>query len=192
MDYTANHHLPQWVKSDRIMMDDFNQMCRDIETGLNQAQATATSVLGTAQTTDTRLRTIAADMSRDFYRQAVQQKLHRRTAGIMDSMWLNALICREDAPGIWCGGNGVTLSSRRATMEGIRESAKEESYVCTVPGAAYKNDTAAVTFTSNGRHPGERCYYHRVALRLRQHGRGFHDFSVRGGYRQAGRSGGAL
>ena len=27
MDYTKNYHLPQWVKSDRIMMDDFNRMC---------------------------------------------------------------------------------------------------------------------------------------------------------------------
>ena len=43
MDYTKNHHLPQWVKSDRIMMDDFNQMCRDIEDGLNEAQSNASS-----------------------------------------------------------------------------------------------------------------------------------------------------
>ena len=34
MNYTTNYHLPQWVKSDRIMMDDFNQMCADIEAGL--------------------------------------------------------------------------------------------------------------------------------------------------------------
>ncbi len=34
MDYTKNYHLPQWVKSDRIMMDDFNRMCADIENGL--------------------------------------------------------------------------------------------------------------------------------------------------------------
>ena len=34
MDYTKNYHLPQWVKSDRIMMDDFNRMCVDIENGL--------------------------------------------------------------------------------------------------------------------------------------------------------------
>ena len=34
MDYTKNYHLPQWVKSDRIMMDDFNRMCVDLENGL--------------------------------------------------------------------------------------------------------------------------------------------------------------
>ena len=41
MNYTENYHPPQWVKSDRIMMEDFNQMCADIEAGLSQtAQAT--------------------------------------------------------------------------------------------------------------------------------------------------------
>ena len=44
MDYTKNHHLPQWVKSDRIMMDDFNQMCRDIEAGLNKNQSSVSGV----------------------------------------------------------------------------------------------------------------------------------------------------
>lgn len=44
MDYTKNHHLPQWVKSDRIMMDDFNQMCRDIEAGLNKSQSNISGV----------------------------------------------------------------------------------------------------------------------------------------------------
>ena len=34
MNYTENYHLPQWEKEDRIMMDDFNQMCRDMEAGL--------------------------------------------------------------------------------------------------------------------------------------------------------------
>ena len=42
MNYTTNYHLPQWVESDRIMMEDFNQMCADMEAGLSSnAQATA-------------------------------------------------------------------------------------------------------------------------------------------------------
>lgn len=41
MDYTKNYHLPQWVKSDRIMMEDFNQMCTDIESGIDTARAEA-------------------------------------------------------------------------------------------------------------------------------------------------------
>ena len=34
MNYTENYHLPQWAKSDRILMEDFNRMCADIEAGL--------------------------------------------------------------------------------------------------------------------------------------------------------------
>ena len=42
MNYTQNHHLPQWVKTDRIMMDDFNQAMADMESALNSnAQAAA-------------------------------------------------------------------------------------------------------------------------------------------------------
>ena len=48
MDYTNNYHLPQWVKSDRIMMDDFNQMNRNIESALNTSIQTANSAKSTA------------------------------------------------------------------------------------------------------------------------------------------------
>ena len=48
MNYTTNYHLPQWVESDRIMMEDFNQMCADIEEGLNGAQTTADAAQSTA------------------------------------------------------------------------------------------------------------------------------------------------
>ena len=37
MNYTPNHHLPQWVKSDRIRMEDFNDAMANIESGLDQA-----------------------------------------------------------------------------------------------------------------------------------------------------------
>ena len=30
MNYTTNYHLPQWVETDRIQMEDFNQMCADV------------------------------------------------------------------------------------------------------------------------------------------------------------------
>ena len=36
MNYTKNHHLPQWEKTDRIMMEDFNAMCADMEAGLDK------------------------------------------------------------------------------------------------------------------------------------------------------------
>lgn len=34
MNYTENYHLPQWVKTDRIMMEDFNAAMSNIENGL--------------------------------------------------------------------------------------------------------------------------------------------------------------
>ena len=36
MNYTENYHLPQWVKSDRIMMEDFNAAMAEIESGLTE------------------------------------------------------------------------------------------------------------------------------------------------------------
>ena len=48
MKYTEKYHLPQWVKEDRIMMEDFNQMCSDIEAGLERN--TAEAVRANAQT----------------------------------------------------------------------------------------------------------------------------------------------
>ena len=41
MNYTTNYHLPQWVETDRIQMEDFNQMCSDIDEGIKTAQDTA-------------------------------------------------------------------------------------------------------------------------------------------------------
>ena len=41
MNYTESYHLPQWVKDDRIMMEDFNQMCRDMEAGLKKTASDA-------------------------------------------------------------------------------------------------------------------------------------------------------
>ena len=37
MNYTTNYHLPQWVESDRIMMEDFNEAMADIDQGLTEA-----------------------------------------------------------------------------------------------------------------------------------------------------------
>ena len=41
MNYTSNYHLPQWEKSDRILMDDFNQMCANIDGSIRDARAEA-------------------------------------------------------------------------------------------------------------------------------------------------------
>ena len=36
MDYTTNYHLPQWVESDRIMMEDFNEAMAAIDEGIKE------------------------------------------------------------------------------------------------------------------------------------------------------------
>ena len=41
MNYTKNHHLPQWEKTDRIMMEDFNAAMANLESGITNAQETA-------------------------------------------------------------------------------------------------------------------------------------------------------
>ena len=41
MEYTKNYHLPQWVKEDRIMMEDFNAAMSSIESGIGRAQSSA-------------------------------------------------------------------------------------------------------------------------------------------------------
>ena len=35
MNYTTNYHLPQWVETDRLLMDDFNAMTSAIDTALD-------------------------------------------------------------------------------------------------------------------------------------------------------------
>ena len=48
MNYTQNHHLPQWVKSDRIRMDDFNDAMASIESGMSANAQAAASAQATA------------------------------------------------------------------------------------------------------------------------------------------------
>lgn len=36
MDYTTNYHLPQWVETDRVQMEDFNAAMAGIEDGLSK------------------------------------------------------------------------------------------------------------------------------------------------------------
>lgn len=38
MEYTKNYHLPQWVKEDRVLMDDFNAAMAGIESGLTEGR----------------------------------------------------------------------------------------------------------------------------------------------------------
>ena len=48
MNYTNNYHLPQWVETDRIQMEDFNQAMADIDQGLQGAKTAADSAQSAA------------------------------------------------------------------------------------------------------------------------------------------------
>ena len=46
MDYTQNYHLPQWEKTDRVLMDDFNSAMANLDEGISAAQSTAEALAG--------------------------------------------------------------------------------------------------------------------------------------------------
>ena len=48
MNYTTNYHLPQWVESDRILMEDFNQAMETLDGGIAAAKAAADTAKTTA------------------------------------------------------------------------------------------------------------------------------------------------
>ena len=48
MNYTDKYHLPQWEETDRIMRADFNQMCADMEAGLEKNAQAAAGALSAA------------------------------------------------------------------------------------------------------------------------------------------------
>lgn len=54
MNYTEKYHLPQWVETDRIMMDDFNAAMASIEGGLTAVKGEAAQdASGLSQRLDT-------------------------------------------------------------------------------------------------------------------------------------------
>lgn len=54
MNYTTNYHLPQWVESDRILMEDFNEAMEDIDGGIAAAKTVADTAKNTADTAESK------------------------------------------------------------------------------------------------------------------------------------------
>ena len=50
MNYTTNYHLPQWVESDRIMMEDFNDAMASIDEGLAECPFVSGTYRGNGNT----------------------------------------------------------------------------------------------------------------------------------------------
>ena len=59
MNYTTNYHLPQWVETDRIMMEDFNDAMSDIDQGIKTAQDTADTAESKADAAQTTANSVA-------------------------------------------------------------------------------------------------------------------------------------
>ena len=66
MNYTNNYHLPQWVETDRILMEDFNDAMAGIEAGLGSnaqaaaaAQSAAQAAQSAAETADNKASAVA-------------------------------------------------------------------------------------------------------------------------------------
>ena len=150
MDYTANHHLPQWEKSDRIMMDDFNAAMADIEAGLNQVQDSSDGGFESVELNMDRLRAVLSDIARDAYRRAVAQRIASGSAGSWDSMWINCLYSKEEVGESWSGGYGIHFNSAAPTVAGITNSATKIDYISLVPTYTYQSRRAAIQFTSDG------------------------------------------
>ena len=59
MNYTTNYHLPQWVETDRIQMEDFNGAMSDIDQGIKTAQDTAETAQANASAAQTAATAVA-------------------------------------------------------------------------------------------------------------------------------------
>ena len=69
MEYTTNYHLPQWVETDRIQMEDFNAAMASIDAGMqtikenaDTAGRTASTGAGKISSLETRVTAMEQDM----------------------------------------------------------------------------------------------------------------------------------
>ena len=163
MDYTKNYHLPQWVKSDRIMMDDFNRMCVDLENGLTgnrqktnelsgQIQQMKQETQEQIQTSDTASQTSLKTgllrlaynhcyMLAAFEKQPPQSGFFfQRLGGAGPQPSISGLINREDA--LWIARGGEAYS-----MKDFTSQLKQVSEMKIVKGNAAENQPLVLRFT---------------------------------------------
>ena len=132
MDYTKNYHLPQWVKSDRIMMDDFNRMCADIENGLTGNRQAANELSG-------QIHLLAA-----VEKQPPQSGFFfQRLGGAGPQPSVSGLLNREDA--LWIARGGTAYS-----MKDFTSQLKQVSEMKIVRGNAAENRPLVLRFTPPG------------------------------------------
>ena len=146
MNYTKNYHLPQWVKSDRIMMDDFNRMCADMEAGLTQNAQTAAAATAAAKS-----ETAAAAASAQSAAAAAQATADQALTKA------NAAYCPSYAPftiGSYRGtGSALTVNvgfSPRFVIISGQGLTDTLGYVTYFAAAGGSNLTSIISFTSSG------------------------------------------
>lgn len=135
-----NLHL--WVPQDDFLRTEFNENFTALDAALGSASD--------------RLDNLSGGLIREFYRQAVRQRVETGSAIISELMWINALASEEDttctiAKSAWNGRYGLSMGHQTPpTLEGIRATAQKISAISTVPTYTEQGRTAAMTFTSDG------------------------------------------
>jgi len=111
MEYTTNYHLPQWVETDRIQMEDFNEAMRNIETGFESTKNEMTEAEFDA-VVDTNLKG-TFHMMRHVSRQMMRKKAGR--------------ICNiSSVAGLMGNAGQVNYAASKAGVVGITKSAAKE------------------------------------------------------------------
>ncbi len=146
MNYTENYHLPQWVETDRVMMDDFNAAMASIESGLDKTGREAANYASPAQANASALATKA------------------QTAA--DAAMAAARAAQETADGAYSPGqkpytageytgNGTTITIELGYRPSFvivtgQVTVNETNFVCGVAIAAPGIMGSVVTFLSKG------------------------------------------
>ncbi len=111
MDHTTNYQLPQWVKSDRIMMDDFNDANSKIDAALTlKCEAVAGTYIGDGASTGQTISlgfTPAAVLSHNISGGNIALALPGYPAGSEESPTLAVVEGGFQASGIMNYGTGI-------------------------------------------------------------------------------------
>lgn len=73
MNYTEKYHLPQWVKTDRIMMEDFNAAMAGIEKGLSDSKTEISKNQSAAENSESKIWNAMTRCARNILVDAMEQ-----------------------------------------------------------------------------------------------------------------------
>lgn len=177
MEYTKNYHLPQWVETDRIMMQDFNAAMADIESGLTacrsgteqaadaltaQGQALAAQIAAARQEAanadSANLARSKSDLQRGLFRLAYNQCAHLlelEETPALDGIFLQRLDRGEipsNSTGMELHQDGVWCASSGpgGTIEAIQDGMEEIAMLELVKDKLSSCKKAVYTFAPTG------------------------------------------